>query len=150
MGQDYTDEMVAKAGGGISNTMDGGGWDMFRVGSHMDSIRQSKGGATPLVSSDYPDDVFQSNWQHQGGMVHSPGTPPPSSLECGFYWHKNMALFRHKAATTPTAMPTMMAEYNSLKAKLVALCSNKDGALSDLCTNVLSVPFSSCSADSVS
>ncbi len=149
MGQDYTDELVADARGGAADDMDGSGWGMFRVGSTLMSNsaqRQRGNGATPLISPDM-DDVFQRSWCRRGGAAGKDETTPPSSLECGFYWYKNTALFRHKTATTPTAIPSMLSEYNALREKLVALCSNRDSRLSDLCTSVLGIQLG-CSMDS--
>lgn len=135
MGQDYTDELVAD-GGGAADTLDGGGWGMFRVG-------MTRPDSTPHNIRSIDDDVFQSRNRHRGVGDE---TTPPSSLECGFYWFKNTALFRHKAATTPTSIPAMLSEYNSLRERLVALCSNTDGKLSELCVSALGLQLS-CSSD---
>lgn len=115
MGQDYTEELVAD-GGGVGTFH---GW-----GSHLMS-RQSS--STPLNSLDC---VFENGRTGSAGKRRGSGTPPP--LQCGFYWYKNTCLSRHKVAT-----PHVVAECESVRERMVALCSNRDGELMQLCDSVL-------------
>lgn len=115
MGQDYTEELVAD-GGGIGSP-EGKGW-----GSLLMSRQNS---STPLNS--LQDCVFEKSTGDQRG---DSATPPP--LQCGFYWYKNTCLFRHKVAP-----PHVLAECESVRERLVALCSNRDEELMHLCDTIL-------------
>lgn len=112
MGQDYTEELVADEG--RVGTFD-------EWGSRLMSRQNS---STPLNSLD---GVFESSWTGSAGKRRGSGTPPPD--QCGFYWYRNT---RHKVAT-----PQVLAESGSLRERMVALCSNRDGDLTQLCNSVL-------------
>jgi len=51
------------------------------------------------------------------------------SLQCGFYWYRNMALDRHKAGTFP--------DHGTLQEQMIALCSNKEDSWTKLCADTL-------------
>lgn len=122
MGQDYTDEVVVEGGGEE-------GWSFVREGGAI--LRSRQASITPHGSQE---EEFGESWagSHGGwGKKESARSPLPS-VHCGFYWYKNMSLFRHKA--TP---PQVLAEYESVRERLVALCRDTDGQLTDMCDWVL-------------
>lgn len=124
MGQDYTEEMVAAQGGGMMDTLEDNAWSLFKAGSVTLMDRQNS--STPLVSPD----VFITSRGHGSGRREL----APPSLQCGFCWYKNMSLFRHKSTTVA---PHVVTECEATKERLVALCSNRDGQLEELCESVL-------------
>ena len=115
MGQDYTEDLLAN--GGKAGTFDG--WGSL--------LMSRQGSSTPLNSLD-----LKSGWAESVGKRRGSATPPP--LQCGFYWYKNTCLSRHKVAT-----PHVLAECGSVREQLVALCSNRDGQLTQLCDRMLGI-----------
>ena len=77
------------------------------------------------------------NWNHYQTPQYSDQGPlgPKSSsfqsLQCGFYWYKNMALDKHKGGA--------VTDCGTLQEKMVALCSNKDDSLTKLCADTLGI-----------
>lgn len=112
MGQDYTEEMVMEASRGPSRN----GWSLIKEGPPLIVKRQNS--STPIVSPD----VFNE----RGQVVTELDTP---FLECGFYWYKNTSLHQNKSSA--------LTEHESVRGKLVALCSDEGGQLSELCNSVL-------------
>ena len=73
-----------------------------------------------------------------------------TQLQCGFYWYRNMALFRHKGVVSHSSTSGgdrggagggISSDHRSLQEKMVALCSNKEDSLSQLCVDILGSNF---------
>ena len=119
MGQDYTDEVVMEGSGAER-------WSFVREGGAI--LRSRQASITPHGSLEEGGSWVESH----GGWGKESARSPPPSVHCGFYWYKNMSLFRHKA--TP---PQVLAECENVRERLVALCRDVDGQLTDLCDWVL-------------
>ena len=83
-------------------------------------VRQNS--STPIGSPE----IFNHNWIENFSKTSKSSGETGSRIQCGFYWFRNSALFRHRASAQGEST------YEALREKLVALCSDKDGQLSEL------------------
>lgn len=127
---------AAYAGGGASDERSG--WSLTKEGMLIAS-------STSLIS-----DCFDESWKahhtphfsvsKEDAIPSNSSSSPP--LRCGFYWYRNTSLSRHRGVVahmnTGGGSGGLLSERGSLQENMAALCSNQDGALSQLCQEVLS------------
>lgn len=162
MGQDYTQELMADSrggvglsggrggGGGGAGTLEqlGNGWGLLREGSGL-GLTDRRGnntnanGSTPVATPVFDQQREWSGGRGGGGRSRrsAPEVLSPSdeevSLDCGFEWYRNTALFRHRSSSSGSH-----TECEAVRSRLVSLCSNSDGQLWQLCEALLGISFS--------
>ncbi len=88
---------------------------------------------------------------HQMGNQNQ-GKDTSRPLECGFYWYRNTALYRHKGVVSHSGGGAgggdrggdrggVPSDHASLLEKMTALCNNKDDSLTELCADILGSDF---------